>query len=462
MPLRTAACALALAALSLLLASGSAHAATVRVITHYPDPEGCKEACGPPSRRLLFRAAPGEANRVTFARTAQGLTIRDAGAAIETKRGCWLSRDSRTATCAAGFATIRLGDGSDTADVDLNAKYAVDRLFGGSGDDRIHLTGAGTVTGGTGDDLLTGDGAEQTLRGGSGRDRLLAGPGDDVLQDGARAPREPVDERDDYRGGPGTDRLDYGDRESPVAIDLAHAGRGAGGRGEKDRFAGIEDVTGGEAADRLAGDDEPNAIDGWLGSDLIRGRGGDDDLDASYGEDRARGGSGNDRISDRGEGFESEGIWIGPNYDGRNDLRCGPGSDSVGSAGAGALVHPDCEYVGYLHPLALDLPLRSLRDPVLRFRPDGCGLDDYDSCHAATIAIREAPIAQSSGEATPHRLLARRRFADRTVPVGGRPLRLSTEGRAELRRLGSVRVWIVTTDCCSQTLFLATLRDPGG
>jgi hypothetical protein len=80
-----------------------------------------------------------------------------------------------------------------------------------------------------------------------------------------------------------------------VRVDLA-AGTG-GAAGERDEFTGVEDITGGRAADRLSGDGTGNSIVGGPGDarDRVFGRGGDDTLTGH----RVSGASGDDSLDGR-------------------------------------------------------------------------------------------------------------------------------------------------------------------
>jgi len=78
--------------------------------------------------------------------------------------------------------------------VTLNGEDGRDRLVAGAGDD--------TLNGGPGADRLMGNSGNDTANGGAGRDFVLGGRGNDTLRGG--------DDRDIITGGPGTDAL-FGD-----------------------------------------------------------------------------------------------------------------------------------------------------------------------------------------------------------------------------------------------------------
>ncbi|MEO0937346.1 MAG: calcium-binding protein [Pseudomonadota bacterium] len=123
-----------------------------------------------------------------------------------------------------------------------------DSLTGGAGNDTLSGLGmSDTLSGGAGDDLLSGGPDNDTLDGGAGLDTLVGGSGGDLLE-GA----EGADELD---GGAGGDLLDGGD-----GTDSLNGGTGAdtlfGGAGDDSLTGGVSD----EAVDTL---------DGGAGADLF-------------------------------------------------------------------------------------------------------------------------------------------------------------------------------------------------
>lgn len=125
-------------------------------------------------RTVMFRAEPGEANRVTFARTMDVMLVRDAGATLAAGRGCTsLSPSDVACDVLGGRIDARLGDGDDTIAVHTATAASV---TGGPGADVLH--------GGEGNDTIAGGEGDDVLRGGSGKDRLTGGPGADSLGGG--------------------------------------------------------------------------------------------------------------------------------------------------------------------------------------------------------------------------------------------------------------------------------------
>jgi hypothetical protein len=82
------------------------------------------------------------------------------------------------------------------------------------------------VTGGRGDDVLTGDARANRLEGGPGADLLIGGAGDDELDSGSPWKQFGRAERDVLRGGPGRDELELKVREGPSPPQRAVCGSG--------------------------------------------------------------------------------------------------------------------------------------------------------------------------------------------------------------------------------------------
>jgi Ca2+-binding RTX toxin-like protein len=172
----------------LLLAAPAAQAGTV-------------VASGP---TVTYRAAAGEANRITVTTGPGSVTVRDAGAPVT---GC-TAVTANEARCDGSFrrASLSLGDGADRARVSgiaasIKGGAGADHLTGGAKDDS--LTGAGgndVLSGGAGDDLLLGDAGNDRLLGGAGGDELDGDLGNDSLTGGPA--------KDRFFGFIGRDRID--------------------------------------------------------------------------------------------------------------------------------------------------------------------------------------------------------------------------------------------------------------
>ena len=162
------------------------------------------------------------------------------------------------------------GIGSDTADfsdkssavaVTLDGSNDAVAAVGGVAEDVIR--NIENVFGGTGADLLTGDGLANLIRGGAGADIL--------------------------DGGGGVDTADYRDKTLAVVVTLGGAAGSAVrvGSATEDTIRNFENVLGGSAGDTLTGDDLANFLGGNDGADFLAGGLGNDVLDGGAGIDSA-------------------------------------------------------------------------------------------------------------------------------------------------------------------------------
>jgi Ca2+-binding RTX toxin-like protein len=218
------------------------------------------------------------------------------------------------------------GPGNDT----LTGLAGSDSLTGGLGNDAL--------SGGDGDDYLLVEGGTNTADGGAGNDTIYlrsmwadqgpdgtstatGGPGNDLIFSGTGL--------DKMSGGTGIDEVSYSFRATPVTADLDGDTGDDGSPGEHDTIAAdVENLTGGDADDVLIGNDGPNVISADLGDDVVKGLGGNDTLYGESGDDVLLGGVGDDLL------------WGGP---GAGDfLNCGAGTDSY-NVGANGGSQINCE-----------------------------------------------------------------------------------------------------------------------
>ena len=169
----------------------------------------------------------------------------------------------------AGVDTADYSDKTASVVVTLNGATDATVTVGGVAEDTIR--NIENVTGGSGDDTLTGDDLRNTLLvSGGGNDMLKGGGGDDTLD-----------------GGAGVDTADYSDKTASVAVTLNGATNATvtvGGAVE-DTIRNIENVYSGSPDDTLTGDGLANVLYGGGGNDILTGAGG---------ADRLLGGSGSD------------------------------------------------------------------------------------------------------------------------------------------------------------------------
>jgi Ca2+-binding RTX toxin-like protein len=213
---------------------------------------------------------------------------------------------------AGGADTLTGGNGTDTASfagsaagvtVDLRLTTAQVSAGDASGD---VLSGFENLLGSSFDDTLTGDGGANVLDGAAGNDRLLGGDGVDTLIGGSGNDTLWGENGDDWLtggtgadsliGGAGTDTADYGSSSAGIDVDLRSSGPQSGGDAEGDIIAGVENVYGSEANDRVRGDANNNILWGNGGADELRGDDGNDTLIGGLGADTLDGDAGTDTV----------------------------------------------------------------------------------------------------------------------------------------------------------------------
>ncbi len=216
----------------------------------------------------------------------------------------------------------------------------------GTGNDTVHVDGAGSVTvlGGAGDDTLGGGDGNDTLLAGAGKDAVDAGGGDDLVSlgpgDTQGAESAALGAGDDRLwGSTGAARVDGGDGNDALfggtADDVISAGGGMdtvdGGDGE-DRISGNggdDALFGGDSADHLDGGEGDDLLDGGESGDVLYGLSGRDTLIGGAGDDYLEGGAGDDALS----GGTGQDVLSGGRGD---DLLLGGTGDDVVYSGAGA------------------------------------------------------------------------------------------------------------------------------
>ena len=271
--------------------------------------------------QVEYKAAAGEANKVSVTVNGKVAEINDPGANSITPGANCVSNTPKKATCTA--------PGTEGIDV-VNAGL-------GDGNDTFEITGVGaTVDGGPGNDELNGGAADDSLHGGGGTDTLRGNAGPDILSDGDTSGAE---NNDTLNGGADGDFVSYAGRTAGVAVDLAAS---VGGEiGEVDSLTGFENVSGGAGSDKLWGDANPNILAAGPGHDEANGGGGDDSLSGDDGNDTLIGGPGRDDI-EGGEGGDTLRL---ENPAGQYDrlLTCGDGKDLIVGITAAPSVAASCE-----------------------------------------------------------------------------------------------------------------------
>jgi len=170
-----------------------------------------------------------------------------------------------------------------------------------------------SVTGTVLNDMITGDGGENTLNGLDGADTLYGLAGNDFLVGGAGANKLYGGDGDDIivsfgggdliDGGNSRDTVAYNDPDAAkgangqgVTVDLTQ-GKGLGGIATGDTLVNIESVVGSVLNDVITGDGGQNTLNGQDGSDTLNGMAGDDTLRGDIGNDVLSGGAGNDVLN---------------------------------------------------------------------------------------------------------------------------------------------------------------------
>lgn len=257
-------------------------------------------------------AAPGEANRLAVEVGADVVVLTDSGTPFTAEADC-TQVDAHTVRCPSGtqgslLVFADLADGDDTFGVSGTRpadRYLSIVVRGGPGNDNLSTAGeiAGdppsrplrsTLSGGDGQDQLTGSVDSDTLSGGKGDDVSDGGTGDDEFLE-----RDNDNGRDVLSGGPGRDKVSYKGLLESVRVDLST--QTGGTASQPDDLDSIEDAAGGRRADVLTGDDAANFLKGgWspenVPGDEIRGLGGEDYIVGSPNADVLRGGAGRDDI----------------------------------------------------------------------------------------------------------------------------------------------------------------------
>lgn len=186
------------------------------------------------------------------------------------------------------------GEGTDTVDF-TSVKSGVRFNLALTGTQNVHtnqkirmggIAGTENVTGGPGDDTLTGNARANILNGGAGDDQLTGGGGNDTYVFRASTTAE-TDTIVEAAAG-GRDTLDFSAITTAVVVNLSSTQAQTTNAKRRLVFntsGTIENATGGSGNDRLTGSTAANVLIGGSGNDLLEG---------GRGNDRLIGGAGND------------------------------------------------------------------------------------------------------------------------------------------------------------------------
>ncbi|WP_186009233.1 calcium-binding protein [Tropicibacter naphthalenivorans] len=202
--------------------------------------------------------------------------------------------DRQAVQALAGDDTV---EGSSFGDT-ISGGFGADHILGKLGNDLLQ--------GGDDNDTLDGGFSRDTLQGGAGDDLLIGGYGDDSLD-----------------GGTGSDTADYSGFGGNIVVNLNLAGAQNTNAGGTDTLTDIENLIGGDFADRFVGGTGASVLEGGNSSDTLYGLGGDDTLDGQSGNDQLLGGTGADLLIG-GDGFD---VMLGGSQS--DTLQGGAGNDQL-------------------------------------------------------------------------------------------------------------------------------------
>jgi Ca2+-binding RTX toxin-like protein len=199
----------------------------------------------------------------------------------------------------------------------IDTESGNDTVDGGGGNDYIQA--------GDGDDSLGGGDGDDVLDAGDGTDTDDGGPGDDYIN-------TEFDDTgsDSYGGGAGFDEIGGGGSfRTPITIDTDGVADDGfvdpGFTAAKDNvLADIEGLDGGEGDDILTGNDADNEIEGGGGNDVISSGGGSDTIEGERGDDTINGGADSDTL-DGGGGVDT----LNGRDKSADQIDCGSSVDSV-------------------------------------------------------------------------------------------------------------------------------------
>ena len=302
---------------------------------------------------FVFRAGDGQDRIVDF---ADGDIIR-----FESVRFNYSDLDIQQ---DGNDTTIAYGDGDDKitlTNVQASSLDAGDFRFtgvtlsGGDGDDR--LSGGvndDTLSGGDGDDRLSGGVNDDTLSGGDGDDTFVfrAGDGQDRIADFAdgdiirfESVRFNYSDLDIQQDGNDT-TIAYGDGDDQITLTNVQASSLDAG---DFRFTGVtlsggagdDTLQGGLNDDTLSGNDGDDALSGGVGDDTLQGGRGDDTLVGDRydiaGDDTLSGGAGDDTL----QGGDGDDTLEGGDGDDTFVFDAGDGQDRIADFANGDIIQFD-------------------------------------------------------------------------------------------------------------------------
>ncbi len=230
----------------------------------------------------------------------------------------------------ANGVVIERGYGGSGDDI-IVGNTANNLLIGGGGADTLYgRNGNDELQGGLDADVLYGDAGDDSLYGNAGDDTIRGGTGADYIEGGEGA--------DDIIGENGNDVMLGGDDgDTILGADGNDFIRGDNGNDRLEGGAGYDKIIGGEGNDAIFGGANNDQLYGNNGNDALTGDGGNDVMYGGSGKDRLWGGDGYDTLNGDND---TDYLWGGNNPDrlfgGRgNDYMYGEASDDYMSGGVG-------------------------------------------------------------------------------------------------------------------------------
>ena len=232
-----------------------------------------------------------------------------------------------------GFSNV----GAGTSNIAIALGAVIENAVGGSGSDVIFGNGSNNVlSGGAGLDTLYGGFGNDTLNGGAGVDIVYGDAGNDTLVGGAGG--------DYLDGGTGANTADYSTDAAAggggaALVNLA-GGYGRDGFGTIDTLVNIQNIFGTGGADTLYGSAGANYISGGGGTDYVNGDNGADTIITGSGNSTVLGGLGADTVTGgSGNDLLVGGIFTAGDVGVTDFVFGGAGNDTLytGSGGNGAL-----------------------------------------------------------------------------------------------------------------------------
>ncbi|MCA0399810.1 MAG: VCBS domain-containing protein [Proteobacteria bacterium] len=289
---------------------------------------------------IVYRAGDGFDSRLDGGSGTDTLTILGDGGdnifRVNAENGSLIRLSSETAflnepynlrnieianlTGGAGIDTLTYAGTSEALTVDLaagtgtgfNSISGIENITGGRGNDTLSGdAGANIIDGGDGDDMIDGRGGDNTLTGGDGDDQIAAGDGNNLVDAGDGSNQVTL-------GNGGNTILSGSGDDTITAGDGANTVRAGDGDNSITTGSGDDDILAGIGADIIEAGDGANVIDAGEGDNMINAGDGDDVIKAGKGDDTITAGNGDNSVDACG---------------GTNTITTGSGNDTIVAAG---------------------------------------------------------------------------------------------------------------------------------